>query len=253
MSFANHLQNALKEEESSFQRPLAGGGPPQWSGGPDRPPVNASVNASVYGDHQIATSEAAAYLALKATAPGAQVSVARGRYKVMSMPYAKSGKLFVTLSDLGTPTTDRYTLVVPTDANILPKLIRQGSVRGQPTDITTATLKAEEVEEITIDGMPIFEYAGKYGGKKAGDKEGKAGGSLHMLRKKKEKKKEGKEEGEETDEPGLRERYTMGAGTTTGGAGRAMMLSMLRAKKKKEREGKKKKEKKKKEKEGMVA
>lgn len=251
MSFADGLQNALAEaDDASFHRPMSSGGPPQWSGARDPVAPNADVNASVNSDLGIAASEAAAYLALKQTAPGAQVSIARSRYQVMAQPHMRAGKLFVTMSDLGSPTTDRYTLVVPSDANILPKLIKQGSVRGLATDITTATLKAEDVEAITIDGTPILEYAGKMG---AGAMTGGAGRAamLHMLRKKKEKeekKKKGKEpegkkkEEEEIDDDEIVERMPPGLGGAKA-SGRAAMLAMLRKKKEKEEEKRKKKEK----------
>lgn len=157
MSFSNGLQDALTEMGgASFQRSMARGGPPQWSGARDPVPANAGVNASVNGDLGVATGEALAYFALKQTAPGAQVSIARGRYRVMSSPSMKAGKLFVSLTDLGSPTGDRYTLVVPTDANILPKLVRQGSVQGKISVVNVAN-----VEDIEIDGVPVLEFSGQ--------------------------------------------------------------------------------------------
>ena len=245
MSFAQGLENALAEaEDASFQRPMASGGPPQWSGAPDPVAPNAPVNASVNSDLKIATSEAAAYFALSKTAPGAQVSVARGRYKVMAQPHIKGGKLFVTLSDLSSPTTDRYTLVVPSDANILPKLVKMGSAKGQTQVVDTATLKSEDVDEITIDGVPIYEYKG--GTATMGSVGAGRAIMLHQLKAKKKKEDEAKKK-KGKGEKGTKEDEEIDGVQFSENKMPADVLSMLRAKKEK---GKKKKGMKKGEEEG---
>jgi hypothetical protein len=198
MSFSSRLESALSEQDSSFHRGMASGGPPKTGGAPDSPPDNADVNASVNQDLAAATAEATLYFTLGRMAPGGKVSIQRARYQVTTPPHSKAGKLFVTLSDLSSPTTDAYTLVVPSDSAILPKLIKQGSARGAVTDLTTATLKAEDIE---IDEEDITER----GGASMMGKGASRMAMLHMLRAKKEKeakkkKPQAKSENEDDDD-----------------------------------------------------